>query len=78
MENNPTLQSFTDSTNLIRELNRQRAAGNELRLSAVLSLGCSHGDVKQVLLALIQIRNEEYVYTCIYSILLDAVYINKL
>ena len=59
MENNPTLQSFTDSTNLIRELNRQRAEGNELRLSAVLSLGCSHSDVKQVRLGLV--RNEESV-----------------
>lgn len=49
MENNPTLQSFTDSTNLIRELNRKRPAGDELRLSAVLSLGCSHSGGKQVL-----------------------------
>ena len=39
--NNPTLQSFTVATNLLRELNQQKRGEEETQLKAMLSLGCS-------------------------------------
>ena len=46
--NNPTLQAFTEITNLLRYLNRDKTGADETRLTAVLSLGCSHCDEKEV------------------------------
>ena len=40
--NNPTLQAFTEITNLLRHLNRHKTGAEEKRLTTVLSLGCSH------------------------------------
>ena len=46
--NNPTLQAFTEITNLLRHLNRHKTGAEETRLTAVLSLGCSHRDEAEV------------------------------